>query len=150
MILYVLLFIWSYIYFILRIKGWFRSFEVWWCDVNMSIEYINYSRQSGDQLTDLPPLPPWPLPLYMSVKRRMLHKGINIKNNTAHLLHNIVLKQWSVIRLRFFQLWCNTEQYRRFFLPAAITLHNQSLWWLLKKILQQYNFHLGSINYFLI
>ena len=42
------------------------------------------------------------------LKRRMLHKLVNIKNNTDHPLHNIVLQEWSVFSLRLLQLYCNT------------------------------------------
>jgi len=45
-------------------------------------------------------------PLDLIAKRRMLRKFLNINNNTAHTLHN-VLKQWSVISVRLLQLNIN-------------------------------------------
>jgi len=65
--------------------------------------------------------------LEMIVKRRMLHKLVNMKNNTDHPLHNIVLKQKSLFSQRLLQLCCNTEKCMRCFLPAAISVYNESL-----------------------
>ena len=44
-------------------------------------------------------------PLELIIKRRNLHKLVNIKNDTDHPLHNIMLKL-SVITLRTLQLHC--------------------------------------------
>jgi len=60
-------------------------------------------------------------PLELIIRRKMLHELLDIMDNTAHPLHNILIKQQSVFNLRL-HLYCNKDLYRRSFLPIAITL----------------------------
>lgn len=57
-------------------------------------------------------------PLEPAVERRMLHKLINIMDNIAHSLSNIVMKLSVFSLRRLLQLCCNKEWYRRSLLPT--------------------------------
>ena len=63
--------------------------------------------------------------LELIVNRKMLHKLMNIKNNTDHTLHNIVLNVLSVFSQSLLQLFCNTEAHRKSFLSTVVVIYNQ-------------------------
>ena len=64
--------------------------------------------------------------LEMIVQKRMLHKLMEMMEDSSHPLHNTLIKQQSVFSERLLQVRCKTERYRRSFLPAAISLHNKA------------------------
>ena len=82
-------------------------------------------------------------PLELIVQRRTLHKLMNIKDNTAHHLHNIWLTQQSVHSQRLLQLRYNTEWY---------SSNNHTQWQLMtineRKKLKHCNFPLRLTKFF--
>ena len=56
-------------------------------------------------------------PLELVVERRMLHKLLNIMDNTTHPLHNLLVRQQSVFSRRLLQRRCDKKHYRKSFLP---------------------------------
>ena len=65
-------------------------------------------------------------PLELIVQKRMLHKLMKMMKDSSHPLHQTVIKQKSVFSERLLQVHCRSERYKRSFLPAAISLHNQN------------------------
>ena len=60
------------------------------------------------------------------VERRTLNKLLSIMDNDQHPLHHTVDRQRSTFSHRLLLLRCRRDRYRKFFLPHAITLYNNS------------------------
>ena len=65
-------------------------------------------------------------PLELVVERRMLHKLLNILDNTSHPLHDVLVKQKSIFSWRLRQLSCKKDRFRKAFVPTTIALYNVS------------------------
>ena len=60
------------------------------------------------------------------VERRTLNKLLSVMDNDQHPLHHMVDRQQSTFSHRLLQLRCQRDRYRKYFLPHAITLYNNS------------------------
>ena len=62
-----------------------------------------------------------------AVERRTLNRLLSIMENPEHPLHQLLDGQRSTFSNRLIQLRCRKDRFRKSFLPAAITLYNNSL-----------------------